>query len=274
MEMHMEEKVEQKKGQILLFASAKGGVGKTVISVNIAVALATKGLTACIMDGSFQFGDVNLALDLQPKLTISDLVQDIKAVNSSSLTNYLLSHESGVKVLSAPLKPEYADLITSPSLQLITESLLNQYDYLIVDLAAGLSENNISFMELADKIFIVTDLEMAALKNTKNMLKTLEALGLTEKIQVVVNRADMESVIKYKDAAAVLEVEDLFYISNNFKIVSKSFNIGIPFVMNKPDEKISREISSMVYKICNRKYVTRRTKNKKTGLFSFFKRGR
>jgi len=166
------ETTERKKGEMIVFASAKGGVGKTIISVNVAVELAKKGFSTCILDANFQFGDVNLALDLQPKLTISDVIHDITSLNSNILSNYLQKHESGVKILSAPLKPEYADLISLPVIETVCEKVLEENRFLIVDLSSGLSEHNISFMEKADKIMLITDLEMAALKNTKTMLKT------------------------------------------------------------------------------------------------------
>jgi pilus assembly protein CpaE len=144
MEIDQEKQTITKKlnNQMIVFASAKGGVGKTVISVNMAVALADRGFSTCIIDGNFQFGDVNLALDIQPKLTISDLAQDDRPLTSSVLGDYLQEHGSGVEILSAPLKPELADLITPPLIQSICEKSLVQHEYLIVDLSSGLSEIN------------------------------------------------------------------------------------------------------------------------------------
>lgn len=266
--------VAETKGEMIVFASAKGGVGKTVIAVNMAVALARKGFSTCILDGNFQFGDVNLALDIQPKLTISDMAQDIKTLNGSVLSNYLQNHESGVKILSAPIRPEYADLVTPSLVKIISQKLLEQNEYLIVDLSSGLTENNISFMEQAYRIYIVTDLEMAALKNTKTMIKTLNALEMSGKIRVIVNRGDMESVIKFKDVPEILEVDDLFFISNDFKVVSKSFNIGIPFVISKPKEKISNEINNLTGEIYKNKYLPRSRRRKKQSFLDFLKRGR
>lgn len=258
--------------QMIVFASAKGGVGKTVISVNMAVALADRGFSTCIIDGNFQFGDVNLALDIQPKLTISDLAQDDRPLTSSVLGDYLQEHGSGVEILSAPLKPEFADLITPTLVQSICEKSLVQHEYLIVDLSSGLSELNITFMELASRIYIVTDLEMAALKNSKMMIKTLKLLGLGDKITIIGNRGDMEGIVKFKDVPGILEVEGIHFISNNFNTVSKSFNIGVPFVTNKPREKISIEVSSIAAELYKDKFSVKRRRRKKHGLFDFFKR--
>lgn len=273
------ETTERKKGEMIVFASAKGGVGKTIISVNVAVALAKKGFSTCILDANFQFGDVNLALDLQPKLTISDVIHDVASLNSNILSNYLQKHESGVKILSAPLKPEYADLITPSVIETVCEKVLEDNRFLIVDLSSGLSEHNISFMEKADRIMLITDLEMAALKNTKTMLKTIKALELEEKTKIIINRGDMESVIKFKDTRNILNMEDLHFISDNFKVVSKSFNIGIPFVMSKPNEKISNEIMDLAVQFYRSNSLLkgrrrRGRRRKKTGIFGVFKKNK
>lgn len=263
---------EETKDRMIVFASAKGGVGKTVISVNVAVALANYGFSACILDGDFQFGDVNLALDIQPKLTISDIVEDIKSLDGDILSNFLHNHESGVKVLSAPLRPEYADLITPEIVENVCKKILEQNDFLIADLSCGLTENNISLMELADIVFVVTDLEMAALKNTKTMIRTLKALEMEDKIRVIINRGDMESVIKFKDVKDILGRDDLIFISDDFKTVSKSFNIGIPFVISKPREKISTEIMDIANELNYNKYHPKRRKRKRRTFMDFFRR--
>lgn len=267
----MQNTVDDDKGEIIVFISGKGGVGKTVISVNTAVTLSNKGFSTCILDGSFQFGDINLALDIQPTLTISDLIGVSESLDNVEISDYLHKHDSGVKVLSAPTKPEYADLIKPDMIPKICEKILEKNDFLIVDLSPGLSDLNLSFIELANRIFLVTDLEMAALKNTKTMLRTLKMLEIDNKVKIIVNRSDMESLIKADDVQDILETEDISFISNNFKVVSKSFNIGIPFVISKPKEKISSEIMELVREFQNNKPITRRRKKRKQGLMSIFK---
>lgn len=267
----MQNTVDDDKGEIIVFISGKGGVGKTVISVNTAVTLSNKGFSTCILDGSFQFGDINLALDIQPTLTISDLIGVSESLDNVEISDYLHKHDSGVKVLSAPTKPEYADLIKPDMIPNICEKILEKNDFLIVDLSPGLSDLNLSFIELANRIFLVTDLEMAALKNTKTMLRTLKMLEIDNKVKIIVNRSDMESLIKADDVQDILETEDISFISNNFKVVSKSFNIGIPFIISKPKEKISSEIMELVREFQNNKPITRRRKKRKQGLMSIFK---
>jgi pilus assembly protein CpaE len=262
---------EKKRGEMIVFISGKGGVGKTVISVNAAVALNNKGFSTCILDGSFQFGDVNLAFDIQPRVTVSDLIKENESFENTNLSSYLHSHESGVKILAAPSKPEYADLVTAALIPKICEKILDEHEFLIVDLPSGLSENNLTFLEMSQSIFLVTDLEMAALKNTKTMLRTLKMLGMESKIKVIVNRSDMEGLIKVNDVQDMLEADEILTISNNFKIVSKSFNIGIPFVISKQSEKISSEIIAIVNEFGTNRPKPRRRQKKRHGFMGFLK---
>lgn len=236
----------KKRGKMIIFISGKGGVGKTVLSVNSAVELAGRGFITCIMDGDFQFGDLNLALDIQPAYTISDLIQGAESLENIKILYYLDKHKSGVNVLSAPIKPEHADLIKETHIKAICEKILEENDYLIVDLPSRLNENNLAFIENADKIFLVTDTSFTAVKNTKIMLRIIKLLNMMEKINIVINRSDAQGLIKAADVKKMLDIEDAVFISNNTKVVSRSFAMGIPFVNDKTREKISKDIAGLV----------------------------
>lgn len=269
----MEEKIGEKKGQMAIFISSKGGVGKTVLSVNTAAALASRGFSTCILDGSFQFGDVNLALDIQPRYTISDLVQKEDQIEKANISNYLYTHDSGLKILSAPLRPELADLITAPIIPGICERLLQDNKYLIADLTTGISEINLSFIELADLVFIVTDLELNALKNTKTMIKTLKKLDMGNKLRIIVNRSDTETLTKASQVPDMLETDEVIYISDDYKVVSKSLNIGIPFVISKRKEKISTDILNITKEFSMDNVISvRRRRRRKKGLLGVLSR--
>lgn len=244
---------EKTKGEMIIFISGKGGVGKTITSVNTGVALANKGLSTCILDGNFQFGDVSLALDIQPSFTISDIIQEPQGLESIKISYYLDRHQSGVNILSAPMKPEQGDLITQSSLKIICQKILEKHDFLIVDLSSGLSENNLAFIEMAHKIFLVTDISFAALKNTRTMIKTLNILNMNKKLRVIVNRYDTQSIIAAKDINNMLDVKEVSFIWNNPKLVSKSFDVGIPFVISNPREKVSKDIITLASELCNQR---------------------
>jgi pilus assembly protein CpaE len=232
-------------GEMIAVCSAKGGIGRTILTVNLAVALSKKNISVAVLDGDFQFGDVGLAMDLHAAFTVKEVIEGIDTLDEHSISEYLTSHESGVRVLPAPERPEFADLVTKEAMNKIIDLLLAQHDYIVADTGAGLNEQTIHLIEKADKILVVTNLEMTALKNTKLLLETLDVLGLRTKVRVIMNRANMESVIKAEDAAKILGEENPIYIPNDFQICSQSLNIGVPFVLSQSKTEVAKGIFKM-----------------------------
>lgn len=251
-----QEKRKQKRGEMIVVCSAKGGVGKTVLSVNLAVALSKKNIKIGLLDGDFQFGDVSLAMDLHPTFSIKDVVEDVESLDEYTLASYLIHHDTGVKVLPAPERPEYADLITPKVTDKVCDLLLEKHDFLIVDTGVGLQEISLHLVEKADQILVVTNLEMSTLKNTKLMIETLETLGLKNKIQVVINRSTMESVIQATDVPEILGEESPIYIPNQFQMVSQSLNVGIPFVINQGKTDLSKAVFKMAEQLSSRREIS------------------
>ncbi|HEY2422149.1 MAG TPA: AAA family ATPase [Neobacillus sp.] len=255
-------------GKIIAVCSAKGGIGRTTLTVNLAVALMKKNYTVGILDGDFQFGDVNLAMDLKFSLTIKDVLAGLDSLDEYSLANYLAVHESGVRVLSAPDRPEFADLITNEATNKILDAMRASNDYVVVDTPVGLNEQSIRFIERADQILVVTNLEMAALKNTKLLLETLDILELQEKVRIIINRADMESVIKATEAAKILAVENPIYIPNDFQICSQSINFGVPFVMKHAKSEVAKGVFKMAELISSGNHAKSTIARKNNASFS------
>jgi pilus assembly protein CpaE len=245
-----------KRGEMIVICSAKGGIGRTVLAVNLAVALSKNNrLQIGLMDGDFQFGDVCLAMDLHPTFTIKDVIEDVEGMDSFALSGFLMHHSSGVKVLAAPERPEQADLLNSDVIGRVCDLLLSQMDYLIVDTTVGLTERTLQLIDKADQVFVLTTLEMAAIKSTKLMLETLHLLGAREKATVVVNRSTMESVIKAQDVPNILDEETPVYVPNDFQICSSSLNIGIPFVLNQGKTDIAKSIFRMAEQLISRREI-------------------
>ncbi|WP_017754557.1 AAA family ATPase [Calidifontibacillus oryziterrae] len=245
-----------KRGEMIAVCSAKGGVGKTLLSVNLAVSLSKKNIQVTLVDGDFQFGDVSIAMDLHTTFSIKDVIEEISHLDQFSLANFLNRHESGVKVLAAPERPEHADLITPAIINKVIDLLLIQNDYVVVDTGVGLQDKSLTIIEKADQIIVVTNLEMTTLKNTKLMLETLDILGMRDKVQVVINRSTMESVIEATDVPDILGEENPIYIPNDFQTASQSLNIGVPFVSNQGKTEIAKAVYKMAEQLSSRREIT------------------
>ncbi|MDZ5783468.1 AAA family ATPase [Marinococcus luteus] len=237
MEQSTDRRADQ--GKMAVVCSASGGTGRTILTANLAVYLASQNQKVTVVDGDLQFGDLALALDIEPYSTILDAA---KPVQKDRLQNFCIKHEKGFHVLAAPPRPELADLIDERQLSTIGASLKQDNDLVVVEAAAGLNDRSLAFIEQADDIFIVTTNGMAPLKNTSLMVEALQALGLKDKCSVVVNRATVKGKLAGQDFSDLFAVNELFYMPDDSSRVVTAMDTGRPFVIDHPKAEISKRI--------------------------------
>jgi len=159
-------------GQVIAVFSPKGGVGRTTVAVNLAVAAATDlGKKVVLVDGSFQFGDVGVLLNLNPKnKSIADLVPELAAGEPESLDTFVITHSAGIRVLLAPPSPEMAEHITASAVKKVLEGLRREADVVIVDCAAYFNDTTLAILDSADVILTMLSLEITSIKNMRLFL--------------------------------------------------------------------------------------------------------
>ena len=193
---------DDKNGQIVAIFSPKGGVGRTTIAVNMAVAAATElGQTVVLVDGSFQFGDVGVLMNLDPKnKSIADLVPELEAGQPESLDTFVINHSSGVRVLLAPPSPEMAEFITPTVVKRVLEALRKDHDLVVVDCTSWFNETTLAILDAADTVLTVLSLEITSIKNMRLFLEVAEQLGYEQnKIKLILNRAEPSLGIRVTD---------------------------------------------------------------------------
>lgn len=131
---------QQVDGRVLTVYGTKGGVGKTTLAVNLAVALTKSGLRVAVLDLDLQFGDVGIFFDVQPQRTIYEWVKEGQDQSAGEIDRYMIHHSSGVEILPAPLRPEFAEVIGGEHVGLVIGQLKRAYDYVIVDTPPSLVE--------------------------------------------------------------------------------------------------------------------------------------
>jgi pilus assembly protein CpaE len=219
-------------GSLVCVLGPKGGIGKTLTSANLAVALAEAGHRTAVVDLDLQFGDLGLALGLQPERTIYDLATSGGQLDAGKAEAYLTEHPSGARVMLAPVRPDQAPVITPNFLNGLYEMLRESFEFVVVDTPPGFSPEVIATIDAASSICLVGMLDSPSLKNTKLGLETLQLMGYAmDRIRLVLNRADTSVGITQADVANVLGRTPDVLIPSQREVV-RAINAGEPIVLS------------------------------------------
>ena len=239
-------------GKIITFFSPKGGVGRTTISTNLAVALhQLTGQPVCLVDGSLPFGDIAVILNMSPKAkTIADLVGAFDQVDAEVMESVLVSHSTGIKVLLAPPNPEAAELISGANIKKVLETLRESYAYVVVDTWPSFQEQVLTMLDVADVILTLMTLEITSLKNVRVFMEIVEKLGYDEKkVQLVANRNDSSGGIKASDVEGSLARKIPHTIVSDGRALVLAVNRGVPFVISHRDSQVAKDIFTLAGKL-------------------------
>ena len=240
------------RGKIITFFSPKGGVGRTTISTNLAVALhQSTGKPVVLVDGSLPFGDIAVILNMSPKAkTIADLVGSFDQVDAEVMESVLVQHSTGIKVLLAPPTPEAAELITGANIKKVLETLREQYAFVVVDTWPSFQEQVLTMLDVADVILTLMTLEITSLKNVRVFMEIAEKLGYDEhKVQLVANRNDSSGGIKASDVEASLARKIPHTIVSDGRALVLAVNRGVPFVISHRDSQVAKDIFTLADKL-------------------------
>ena len=234
-------------GKVITFFAPKGGVGRTTLAVNFAVAAKMEGKKVALVDGGLQFGDVGVLLNLNPKnQSIADVAREMAGGDLETLETTLVEHSSGVRVLMAPPSPEMAELITPDHLSRIVGALRKTHDLVVIDATALLQDATLAFFDQSDVILTVLTLEITNIKNIRQFLALADQLGYPEdKVQLVLNRADSGYGIRLQDVESSIGRKISHTVVSDGRTVVFALNRGVPFVIAAPQAKVSEDVVRM-----------------------------
>jgi pilus assembly protein CpaE len=232
-------------GRVVAVFGPKGGVGRTTLAVNLAVAAATElGQRVCLVDASFQFGDVGVLLNLNPKnKSVADLIPELETGTAESVDNFLINHSAGIRVLLAPPSPEMAELITPAGAKMMLENLRATHDLVVVDCMASFNDTTLSILDLSDTVLTMLSLEITSIKNIRLFLEVAEQLGYgSDKVRLVLNRADSSLGIRVADVEHSIGRRVDHTIVSDGRSVVYALNRGVPFFLSNREAQVSQDV--------------------------------
>lgn len=221
--------IEASRGLTVAVYSAKGGLGTTTVAVNLAFAFGRNNPSARVALADFVVmgGDVGLVLDLRPVYDIGDLAVKTSRIDAELLKSTLTATRGGVWVLPAGDKPETSDVVDASAATTIIGHLSASYNFTVIDCEHHLTDRTLVALDAADRIVLVTQLGIPALRSTQRTIQLCRRLGYPdEKLFVVVNRFQSSDVVSPADAAQVLERELFYKIPNDYRTASAAVTEG------------------------------------------------
>lgn len=169
----------QRAGNIITVYSPKGGVGVTTVATNLASALMKEGIKVLLVDADLQFGDIGMFLNLSAQTTIVELAEDVSDLDVELFENIVVTHESGLKVLAGPSRPELADEVMADptTVSEILSKVASNYDFIVVDTSHALNEVLLNILDKSTKIILLGTPTLPAVKSMRFVLDLFDQLG-------------------------------------------------------------------------------------------------
>jgi len=245
-------------GQIVAVFSNKGGVGKSTIAVNLAVGLRRlHGDRVLLIDADLYYGDLEPLLDAHGRHTIADLCIR-QSRESDSLLSLTTAHSSGISFLPRPAEMARIETLDMSLLVQALPVFAHLFDHVVVNMSTALDEFNLSILDAAHRIVVITTPEMPSAVNTARFMEVAAKLKLASKTSVVLNRAD--------SGASTATIEQ--HLSLNFaarvpsagRLVVQAGNEGTSLFISDPHLRhdITRALAGLVEHVAGRPRTTQR----------------
>jgi len=259
---------KQKLAKIIAFFSAKGGVGKSIISSNVAYILANQyKKNVLLWDLSLQFGCQTFIFNTKASPNIVNLISDESEISEESIQEYVIKVENGPDILAAPDTPEKAEIVTMQHIVQILSILKQKYEYLIVDLPARFEDSVITILDHATLIILILTLEIPTVILTKKCLTLMKSLRYTDdKIQLLANQICSKTELTSDLIEEKLEKKVLGTIPNADKEIVSAINRGVPVVELAPNSTFSKTMFEFCEALAQKK--EKEVEKKQEGILS------
>jgi len=242
---------QRSPGRITSVFAAKGGLGATTLAINLGVSMAERaeGKTLLVELDTRQ-SDIVTFLDLRPRYSILDVVENIGRMDESLLRGLLTRHASGLWTVPGPTRLERGQL-SPEQVSGAIEVLRSYFDHVLMDLRHDFDPGTIAALEASDVILFVTSLDVAALRSGAAALAAFRHLGLdSKKIKVVVMRDGTGDDVTVRHARNTLGVPVYWRTPSDYQTVVASINAGRPVVSTSPRAKISKNLRELAETLC------------------------
>ena len=241
-------------GKLISILGSAGGVGGTTIATNLAVELADLvggSEKVALVDLDFRFGHIATLLDIQGQYTVADLCATHEELEPEMILQALIKHETGLYVLRRPHSFAQAEMITAAHCATVLTGLQEMCDYVVVDGPTRHDPGARSVLDAADHVLMILQLLVTSVRNTDRMIQELTAQGFNpDRISLIFNRLGRTSGhLEVAQVETILDRKMFASVSDDWKTISASINIGQPLKLYDDRSKVREEIRSIAMMI-------------------------
>ena len=240
----------QQLGRVITVFSPKGGVGKTTMAVNLALALTERGARrVCLVDLDLAFGDVAITMQLFPTHSIEHAIGSEETLDAAQLDTLLTRHADSMMVLAAPAHPDVRERVSPALVGKVLRTLREGFDFVVVDTAPSFDEQVLTALDETDECVIVATLDVPTLKNVKVALETLDMLDIARGHRhLLLNRADDAVGITPDKVEGILGMPVAASVSSSVDVAAAT-NSGNPIVVATPGHQTSQAVRALASEI-------------------------
>ncbi|MEJ7810132.1 MAG: hypothetical protein WKG32_06895 [Gemmatimonadaceae bacterium] len=250
--MRRQQTSETKRGKLFAVYGGKGGLGNTTVAVNLSHAFARNHPDArvALADMVVAGGDVRVFLSLKPAYDLGDLVSKLDRLDTELLRSLMTPASRGVWALPGPDDAEFDGMLDGNTTTTILEHLRHDFGFTVLDCEHHMTERTVAALDAADRILLVTELTVTALRSTQRSLTLCRRLGYPdEKLCVVVNRVQSGEVLSATDANDVLKHEIFWKIPNDYRTAAAAMAKGVPVAEHDPASKLAWSYTQLAAKL-------------------------
>jgi pilus assembly protein CpaE len=243
----------KEKSKVIAVSNPKGGVGRTIVTVNLAVAFAKLGKKVAVIDGNLQFGEVAMYYNVKPKRTIYEWVKEGYGRANYAINQYMTTVEGDVSILAAPTRPEFFEGISEDHIKAAIEEAKKLFDVVLIDLPVHLSEIHLRCLDLSDDILLLTQNEISVLRLSQLYLDTLETIKLKDRAKLILNRFVKGQGLDLKKIEEILGMDVYYTLPDQVNVASASIKTGQPFILSNSRSQLGKAVLKLSEKLFDQK---------------------
>jgi pilus assembly protein CpaF len=235
--------------RLISIFSTKGGVGKTTLSVNLAISLAQEGKRVMLVDLDLQAAqDMSRMLDVNAQYSLYDMSAIVDKIQQlGNIKDYItLVSSAGIDFLPAIKRPKQATHITIERVEVVIKMLLKEYDFIVLDGGKAFTDSLMSAFNYSNLILFMVTPDIISVYETRWGLDVLQSLHFPLKmVKLILNRSESKSALSLQEIKLALPSDIISHIPSEGKVMGMALNRGVPVVIDNPNSKVSTAIKKL-----------------------------